>query len=150
MASARAKCDNLPQESGARLCSKPTPRKFPEVVSRGAQFRWERQDVGLVPLPVVGNTICAECGAPSSVAHSAFECPPHTKPREVLLATLDGVCSGLGLDSDHHWWGLSASPKLCASFCPIKGTIPAPKERAFLSRATSAWGAFYEVACNHI
>ena len=70
------------------------------------------------------------------------------QPREVLVETLDGVCSGLGLGSDHHWWGRSANQKLRASFCPTKGTVPAPLERAFFSRAASAWGAFYEAACH--
>ena len=144
----RAKGRNLPQESGTRLYCELTPGKFPEVANKGAQFRLERQGVGLVPLPVVGDKICIECGTPASVAHSAFECPTHTEPREVLLETLDGVCSGLGLGSDHHWWDLSASQKLRASFCPTKGTVPAPLERTFFSRAASAWGAFYEVACH--
>ena len=139
---------NLPQESGTRLYCELTPGKFPEVANKGAQFRLERQGVGLVPLPVVGDKTCTECGTPASVAHSAFECPTHTEPREVLLETLDGVCSGLGLGSDHHWWDLSASQKLRASFCPTKGTVPAPLERTFFSRAASAWGAFYEVACH--
>ena len=65
---------------------------FPEVANKGAQFRLERQGVGLVPLPEVGGDTCTECGTLASVAHSAFECPAHTQPREVLVETLDGVC----------------------------------------------------------
>ena len=144
----RAKCSELPQKSGARLYCELTPGKFPEVASKGVQFRLERQGVGLVPLPGVGGDTCTECGTLQSVAHSAFECPTHSQPREVLIETLDGVCSGLGLGSDHHWWSRTADQKLRASFCPTKGTVPAPLERAFFSRAASAWGAFYEVACH--
>ena len=119
-------------------CWPMTPGKFPEVANRGTQFRLERQGVGLVPLPKVGGGTCQECGTPESVAHSAFECPAHTQPREVLVETLDGVCSDLGLGSDHHWWSRSANQKLRASFCPTRGSVPVPLERAFFSRAASA------------
>ena len=143
----RARCSELPQKSGARLYCELTPGRFPEVANKGAQFRLERQGVGLVPLPEVGSDTCTECGTLTSVAHSAFECPAHTQPREMLLKALDGVCSGLGLGSGHHWWTRSADQKLRASFCPTRGTVPVPLERAFFSRAASAWGAFYEAAC---
>ena len=96
----REKCSGLPQESESRLYCELAPGKFPEVASRGAQFRLERQGVGLVPLPGVGGNTCTECGTLKSVAHSAFECPAHTQPREVLVETLDGVCSGLGLSDE--------------------------------------------------
>ena len=129
----RAKCSELP-------CGL-TTGKFPEVANKGAQFRLERQGVGLVPLPEVGGNTCTECGTLKPVAHSAFECTAHTQ-------TLDGVCPGLGLGSDHHWWGRTADQKLRASFCPTEGTVPAPLERAFSPRAASAWGAFYGVACH--
>ena len=101
-----------------------------------------------MPLPKVGSGTCQECATPESVAHSAFECPVHTQPREKLLETLDGVCSDLGLGNDHHWWSRSANQKLRASFCPTRGSVPVPLERAVFSRAASAWGAFYEVACH--
>ena len=144
----RARCSELPQKSGARLYCELTPGKFPEVANKGAQFRLERQGVGLVPLPKMGGDTCTECGTPKSVAHSAFECPAYTQPREILVETLDGVCSGLGLGSDHHWWSRSANQKLRASFCPTRGIVPVPLERTSFPRAASAWGAFYEVACH--
>ena len=145
----KARCSELAQKSVARLYCELTPGKFPEVASTGAQFRLERQGVGLVPLPEIGSDTCAECGTLNSVAHSAFECPAHTQPRKVLLEALDGVCSSPGLGSDHHWWTRSADQKLRASFCPTKGTVPVPLERAFFSRAASAWRAFYETARRH-
>ena len=137
----RTRCSELPQKSGARLYCELIPGKFPEVANKGAQFRLERQGVGLVPLPEVGGDTCTKCGTLKPVAHSAFECTAHTQ-------TLDGVCPGLGLGSDHHWWSRSANQKLRASFCPARGVVPVPLERAFFSRAASAWGAFYEVACH--
>ena len=99
----RARCSELHQKSGARLYCELNPGKFPEVANTGAQSPLGRQGVGIVPLPKVGGDICTECDTLSSVVHSAFECPAHTQPREVLVETLDGFCSGLGLGSDHHW-----------------------------------------------
>ena len=58
----RARCSELPQKSGARLYCELTPGRFPEVANKGAQFRLERQGVGLVPLPKVGSDTCTECG----------------------------------------------------------------------------------------
>ena len=74
----RAKCSELPRESGARLYCELIPGKFPEVANKGAQFRLEHQGVGLVPLLEMGGNTCTECGTLESVAHFAFECPAHT------------------------------------------------------------------------
>ena len=142
----RMVCSRLPPKSGARLYCELTPGKFPVVARKGAQFRLERQGVGLVPLPEVGARTCMQCSTPHSVAHSAFECPAHSQPRQEALEALDGACSELGLGDDHRWWSLSDDQKLRASFCPKKGVVPPKKEKAFFSRAASAWESFYEGA----
>ena len=78
----RAKCSELPQKNRAQLNCELTPGRFPDVANKGAQFRMERQGVGLLPLPEVGGDTCTECGTLTSVAHSAFECPaPHSPER---------------------------------------------------------------------
>ena len=88
----RAACSDLTPTSGARLYCELTPGKYLVVAHKGAQFCLERQGVGLVPLPKVGTQTCTPsllCCAPSSVAHSAFECPAHSQPRKGVLETLD-------------------------------------------------------------
>jgi hypothetical protein len=142
----RVACSKLPPKSGARLYCELTPGKYPVVAHKGAQFRLERQGVGLVPLPKVGARTCTMCGTPSAVAHSAFECPAHSQPRKGVLETLDRACSSLGLGDDHQWWSLSDDQKLRASFCPKKGVVPPQKEKTFFSQAASAWENFYEEA----
>ena len=142
----RVACSKLPPKSGARLYCELTPGKYPVVAHKGAQFRLERQGVGLVPLPKVGARTCTMCGTPSAVAHSAFECPAHSQPRKGVIETLDRACSSLGLGDDHQWWSLSDDQKLRASFCPKKGVVPPQKEKTFFSQAASAWENFYEEA----
>ena len=116
------------------------------VARRGAQFRLERQGVGLVPLPEVGAQTCEQCGVPKSVAHSAFECPNHSQARRSVKETLDRACLELGVKQNHKWWTLSDAQKLRASFSPRKGVVPPQKGGAFYSRSASAWESFYEEA----
>ena len=85
----------LPPKSGARLYCELAPDKYPVVAHKGAQFRLERQGVGLVPLPEVGARTCTMCGTPSSVAHSAFECPAHSQPEKESLRHLTGLVQAL-------------------------------------------------------
>ena len=77
----RARCSELPQKSGARLYCELTPGKFPDVANKGAQFRLERQGVGLVPLPEVGGDTCTECGTLKIGGSLCFRVPcPRTTP----------------------------------------------------------------------
>ena len=146
MAKRRHEALKLPVTKGTRLYCELTPGKFPKVAHRGPQHHLERQGVGLVPLPDPSTRECGSCGAPSSVAHTAFDCVGLAAPRATALQVLDTACSELGLRGDHKWWHLSDTHKLRASFCPTRGTVPTPMERPFFSKASEVWKGFYEAA----
>ena len=169
----RVACNKLPPKSRARLHCELTPGKYPVVAHKGAQFRLKRQGVGLVPLPEVGARTCMLCSTPSSVAHSAFECPAHSQPRKEAREALDRACSGLGLGDDHFYYpllivnlliysikmictGRRRPPMVVLVRWPKASSILLPKgrrcpsspqkEKTSFSQAVSAWKNFYEGA----
>ena len=100
----------------------------------------------MAPLPRLGEKECPRCGGPQSVAYTAFECPSLRAQRGDAVKSLDEACSGAGVQKNHRWWGLSATQKLRATFCPTKGTVPPPSEGAFFSKASKVWKDFYVAA----
>ena len=54
---------------------------------------------------IIENSVALKSVSGSLLLSSALPTHnPEREPREVRVETLDGVCSGLGLGDDHHWW----------------------------------------------